>query len=105
MPWKIHTAEFLGRRPCLHMVDHSVNLHLVTDLGSGVIDLYIGHIEPSQANLHLTIDVDRVPIVVLERVSRFASKQVAIIDNVLTTMGLADSTRRALLQPARHASR
>jgi len=110
MPWKIFNAELEGRTPCLHMRDESVDLHMVTDLGNGVIDLYIGSPEPERSAIYVTIDVDRKDgIVQLEHaVDRQGkvpfNKQHIIIDSVLMTMGIPDRTRQTILYDVRRVA-
>lgn len=105
MPWYIHTAEFVGKAPNLHLSDLTVDLHMVTNLHSGVVDLYIGDVEPSKAAIRVTIDVRRTPILRLDRAEAPTSKQCSIINSVLETMGIEEGPRRYILSEARRQVR
>ena len=101
MPWKIHTVEMMGRQPFTHMEDASVNLHLVTHLTKGVINLYIGHLDADKARLHVEFRTHLTPIARLLRASDdFQHQDLVIIDSVLQTMGL-DHHQRSYILPRR----
>jgi len=100
MPWKIQKAPITGESPRVHMVDHSVDLHLVTDLATGVVDLYIGSHSPQDAAIHIEVDSEKVPSVRLIKAqvkTQDYPRQCSIIDNVLSTMGLSSVARENIL--------
>lgn len=98
MPWRIRKTVLTGGVPTLHMWDETVNLHLVTDLGNGVVDLYIGDSDPTVASILITIDVDHDPVVELVRASKCTPRQVSIITNVLKSMDIDYRIRNPIVE-------
>lgn len=103
MPWKIHKQETVlaGKAPRLVMWDASVDLFLVTELNTGVVDIFIGADRPRFANIHVTIDSERTPVIQLEHAFKCNEQQCAIVSSVLATMGINDQQRHAILQKAK----
>jgi len=87
MTWKILHLNPHGDEPVLHMEDKSVDVHLVQHLDSGVVDLYIGPTSETAA-IWFSIDVDRQPIVRLERCHHPTPLQCRVIQTILGTMKL-----------------
>lgn len=101
MTWKINNLTPSGDEPVLHMEDKSVDVHLVTHLDSGCIDLYIGP-TPQTAAILFTCDVERNPVVQLERCHNPTPLQCRVIQTILGTMRL---DWRALMRLVRMAQR
>ncbi len=98
MPWKIRKTVLTGEVPTLHLWDETVNLHLVTDLGNGVVDLYIGDSDPNVAAIRITIDVDHKPVVELVRAAKCTPRQVDIITRVLKSMDIDYRIRNPIVE-------
>lgn len=88
MTWKIKQLIPQGESPILHMWDQSVNVHLVTHLDSGTVDLYIGADEPSRSTCWFSIDSERDIPVKLEHCDNPSQLQQRVIQTILGTMRL-----------------
>lgn len=87
MTWRINSLTLSGDVPVLHLEDKTVDVHLVTHLASGTVDLYIGP-SPETAAILFSIDVERNPVVNLERCSHPTPLQCRVIQTILGTMRL-----------------
>lgn len=99
MPWKIHDAEFEPGNPFIHHTDPKVDLHMVTSMANGTVQVYIGHIEPDKARFLIRISDDGAEVM---RAKDWTRKDLLIMDSVLETMGAKEHTRKKLLN-AYHA--
>lgn len=110
MPWKIqrHLTQLTGPNPVLHMSDLSVDVHLVHELRTGILDLYIGGATPELSAIHIEVDVERKRPAKLMRGRvldpNLYARQLKIIDNVLSTMNIPQNVRWAILAKAREVS-
>ena len=90
MPWKIKKTTNLTdpQNPIIHLHDQSVNVNMVTHLDSGVVDLWIGHDDPKQAGVYITIDSERTPLLQLEETTgKPQGLDLAVMRTVLVTLG------------------
>lgn len=101
MPWRIKSSTNIRdpKNPVIHMFDGSVNVHLLTHLDSGVVDLWIGDNVPVSATVYITIDSERTPIVKLEETTKQPTAlDLSVIRTVLTSLGI---NHQQLLTPFR----
>lgn len=90
MPWKIKKTSNLTDKnnPIIHMFDGTVNVNMVTHLDSGVVDLWVGNDDPLLANIYITIDSERNPIVQVEPVANQPNGlHLAVMTTVLESLG------------------
>jgi hypothetical protein len=88
MPWKVKNLVHNTEASRLHLHDAKVDVHMVTHLKTGVVDLFMGADHPANARVWVSIDAERPDLVQVERLHHVNQGHYTVIVGILGTMAL-----------------